>query len=208
MLIKEISLLTYHLTKNKKVTIYILAFLFLPGTVIHELSHFLMATLLFVKTGKIEILPKIDKDEITLGSVEIQKTDIFRRMIIGTAPFIFGNTIIFILLSYLTANTSIIQTLSIFITGYVVFQIGNTMFSSKKDLEGMIELLILASIISTSLYLIGARIPDLDLTSPFSNRIFMLFRNAGIYLVIPILIDFLGIVTIKIIRSSIFKNRI
>jgi len=75
--------------------------LFFPGTVIHELAHLLAAGLLFVKTGSMEIIPKVMDDEIRLGSVQVAKTDPFRRTIIGVAPVLLGMAIIFGILFYL-----------------------------------------------------------------------------------------------------------
>src|SRR3989344_7337481 len=70
----------YGLTKKRNLAIYILAVLFLPGTFIHEISHFLTALFLFVPVGEVEFLPEIQgSDSLKMGSVAIGKTDPIRK---------------------------------------------------------------------------------------------------------------------------------
>src|SRR5438045_1842305 len=94
LLTRNLSSLLYHTTRSQKATIYLMALLFFPGTVIHELSHAIMAGLLFVHTGHIELWPKLEGQHVKLGSVAIAHTDIFRRFLIGAAPFFFGTTLL------------------------------------------------------------------------------------------------------------------
>jgi len=66
--------------------------LVLPGTVIHELSHWLIAEILQVRTGEIVILPELASEgkEERLGSVQTERTDPLRGFLIGIAPFLTG----------------------------------------------------------------------------------------------------------------------
>ncbi|HKC14513.1 MAG TPA: hypothetical protein VKC89_00935, partial [Patescibacteria group bacterium] len=50
------------------------SFLFLPGVIVHELSHYLLASLLFVPVGDIEFMPQRREGELKLGSVSIGQT--------------------------------------------------------------------------------------------------------------------------------------
>ncbi len=69
--------------------------LFFPGVFIHELSHFLMAKLLFVPTGHFSLIPKtMPNGTLRLGYVEVSKTDILRDSLIGMAPLIAGGLFI------------------------------------------------------------------------------------------------------------------
>src|SRR3989344_2045217 len=64
----------------------IIAILFFPGTIIHELSHWIIAEILRVKTGEISFIPQVEKREsgsprgeagqeyIKLGHVEVAQT--------------------------------------------------------------------------------------------------------------------------------------
>lgn len=129
---------------------------FFPGVVIHELSHFLIASILQVPTGKIELLPyKIGK-EIKLGSVKVARTDILRTSIVGTAPLLVGTAVIYLLLSInypflfrdlqisgiVTKFTSQFTRMDAAIV-YLMFTISNTMLLSKNDKRGIIPALIL-----------------------------------------------------------------
>lgn len=136
-LINSLVRLFYAITKSRSASFNILAVIFLPGTIIHELSHLLVAGMMFVPVGEIDILPKSDGDGVNLGTVEVGETDMVRRAIIGTAPLLVGLVIIFSLLfifqSSLLSFDPLWQTILLL---YIVFVISNNMFSSKKDMEG------------------------------------------------------------------------
>ena len=111
------------------------SFFSFPGTVLHELSHWLMAELLQVQTGEIKIIPDLDTSEKRkkLGSVMTEKTDPFRGFMIGIAPFIVGTLALFLLESALSASwaNSLWWRVSLVIYGMVV--IGNSMLISRED---------------------------------------------------------------------------
>jgi hypothetical protein len=143
---------------SQKVAIILFSVLFFPGTFVHELAHFLMAKLLFVYSGKMEFLPQIQGDAIKLGSVSIAKTDPIRRLLIGVAPVIFGLIVLLGLLWMIRQNFSYLSSYPWavwFLLGYVVFVTGSTMFSSRKDLEGSLGVIIAALILLIIVYVIG-----------------------------------------------------
>lgn len=91
LLHREIQIIFYLVTRNKPLTIAIFSMIFFPGVFLHELSHFLMAKLLGVRTGKFSLLPKsLDTGHLQLGYVETEQTDILRDSLIGLAPIIAG----------------------------------------------------------------------------------------------------------------------
>lgn len=130
---KLLSRLFLKMFHNHVVVIYLLSFLFLPGIVLHELSHLFVASVLFVQTGEVEFFPEIRGNEIKMGSVAVAKTDPFRRFLIGVAPLIGGLGILLLSSVYLSGDFFSWQNALLF---YIVFQIANTMFSSGKDMEG------------------------------------------------------------------------
>lgn len=65
-------------------------FFVFPGVVLHELSHWLAARLLGVGTGQLRVSPTRQGEYITLGSVEVQRTDPLRDSVVGLAPFLAG----------------------------------------------------------------------------------------------------------------------
>lgn len=120
------SLLVFGSTKPG---IAIYSLLVLPGTIIHELSHWIVAELLLVRTGEITIFP----EESHLGSVSTAKSDPFRGFLIGLAPFITGLIILMILgqLFSLGWGSYVWWQLVLIIYGIVVM--GNSMMISESD---------------------------------------------------------------------------
>ena len=88
----EIQAVLYLLTKRIDLALTIFSIIFLPGVVIHESSHYLMARLLKVPVGKFSIVPQSMADgRLRLGYVETASTDFFRDALIGAAPLITGS---------------------------------------------------------------------------------------------------------------------
>lgn len=194
-LINSLAQTFFRFTKSHRVVVNILAVLFLPGTIIHELSHLLVAGVMLVPVGEIDVLPQIQEKGVRLGSVQIGQTDPFRRTVVGVAPVLVGiASILGILYFTQTGNQLILWQLILSL--YLIFQIGNTMFSSKKDLEGVIGFLV--AIFSVVLIVIIALYfakPEWlqQIWSYISNLPFEpvvnFFKKASIYLLIPLGLD-------------------
>jgi len=198
----------YALTGSRRATVNILAIIFLPGTIIHELAHLLVAGMMFVPVGRIEILPQIDGDEVRLGSAEIGQTDMLRRMVIGLAPIIVGLLVMVgtLWLSYgnLSQETPVWQ---ILVALYVIFQVGNSMFSSKKDMEGavvlIVALLIVLTAVITAIYLLGFWPFFTDLNLP-QVPLKSFFEKADLLLLVPLGVDvvFLGLAKVFNLKAG------
>ena len=79
------------LTGNPGCAVRLLFYLLLPGILLHEGSHYLVAKLLLVRTNGISIgVGRAKRKQISLGSVNIDRTDPVRESLIGVAPFIVG----------------------------------------------------------------------------------------------------------------------
>ncbi len=155
----SIYTLAFLLTRNRKISLGILLTILLPGTLIHELSHFLVATVLFVPAGEITLIPKVEGDSIKAGSVHHARTDPIRRMLIGIAPMIIGLTLIYVLGLYslpqiLNLQFSILNVICL----YLLFITSISMFSSKKDLEVAWFLVPVFILLGASLYFAGFRV--------------------------------------------------
>jgi hypothetical protein len=164
------------------------AIVYLPGTFVHELSHFLFAKALFVKVGKFSVKPRKLEEEIVLGSVSIEKVDIIRRLIIGSSPVVFGLTIILSAIYFVLTNNIYRDLRVALLMSYVVFVIGNTMFSSRKDVEGIWKVAVSAVIIFLAFYILGVRF-YMDFQSVFLVRVIEIVKVADIYLVAPLAVD-------------------
>lgn len=180
---------------------YLFAIAFWSGTFIHETSHFLAALLLLVPVGKMELLPNIEEEGGSrLGSVAIAKTDLIRRFLIGVAPLVFGLGIILLLIYFVSTYQFINTWWGYILIGIIIFQIANSMFSSKKDLEGAIVLFILLLVILLILILLGIDIPRLFYNLKFNPKLLEILKYANIFLLVPIIIDTAVLVILKKIR--------
>lgn len=198
---QSIAYAFYKITRNQKITIFFFAFLFLPGTIIHELSHAIAASILGVRVGKMELMPEYIQGGLRLGSVQVGKTDIIRNFFIGIAPFISG-TILLLIIIYLILSFSLIASFGIIILSlYFVFAIANTMFSSKKDMEGAIEFFILVTVFLLVFYILGLRFDTINWN--FLSLFNHLFKIGSYYLLVPIGIDLF----IIIVTKMLYRNR-
>lgn len=79
------------LTRRSEIALTLFAVLFFPGVFLHELSHFVMARLLGVKTGRFSLIPRpLPDGRVQLGFVETRITDPIRDSMIGGAPLLAG----------------------------------------------------------------------------------------------------------------------
>ena len=189
---KLLSKIIFFISKSSRVTVYLMAVIFFPGVLIHELSHFFAALILFVPVGGMEFFPKIYGNELKLGSVTIRKTDIIRRTIIGFAPLILGISLLslssYIFISLYFKNNLSLSLTTIFI--YVVFEVSNTMFSSKKDTEAVMPLLAIAALfLSVIILTTGFSLSKITLL--LNSNMLGFFNTIDFLLIIPLIIDLL-----------------
>jgi hypothetical protein len=71
---REIQAVILLLTRNIQLTIGLFSVLFFPGVFLHELSHFLMAKVLSVRTRGFSLIPQSLSDgRLQMGYVETEK---------------------------------------------------------------------------------------------------------------------------------------
>lgn len=202
-LINSLARLIFRLTKSHQMVVRILAILFLPGTIIHELAHLLFAGVMFVPVGEINVIPEIEGVGVRLGSVQIGKTDLFRRTIAGVAPVLLGMILIFSIFVFVKIGVS--PWWQIILSLYLLFEIGNTMFSSKKDIENsvlfIILILVMFAVILAALYFLNPGF--LQATWVYLNNLDLefaanFFKQALIYLLVPVSLDLLVILSTRL----------
>jgi hypothetical protein len=185
-LFNQLARLFQSIISKTKWIYYSLAFLFLPGTYIHELSHYVMAKILFVPVYGFSLRPKIFGNELRLGHVEVAKSDFVRRFFIGIAPILFGITILIGSVYLLILFNKTHKLLYIIGEGILVFEIANTMFMSKKDMEGSWKVWMSLLFITMILYLLGIQVqPIVNVFQ--SNNLF--FTHISEYLIVPIILN-------------------
>jgi len=197
-LTQEIFSFFYTASGSEKISTNILAFIFFPGVLIHELSHFFAAKILLVSTGKMILLPKREDESIKLGSVAIQRTNIFNEFAISIAPVAVGIILILGIIYLLIANSSGFSILKTLVSIYSIFVISNTMYASKKDLGFALPFLTVAIMLGIVLFIIGLRIPVITVEWLPKIEATRIFYTASLYLIIPIFIDLIGILLFRI----------
>jgi hypothetical protein len=193
-------------TLSRFLSINSLSIIFLPGVIIHEISHLLIATVLFVPVGDMEFTPKKDNNGLglKLGSIKIAKTDPLRRCLIGFAPVFVGLMLVVGLVYFFGQNIIFFQkNLFIFITAilaliYLLFAISNTMFSSRADMEGALEVLLTILIIFAISYVLGFRFSSAYLGRILTKEFVGAIQKSTLFLLAPIVID---IVLLRIVRA-------
>lgn len=86
------------ITRHPDLALILYSLVFLPGIIVHEGSHWLMATILLVRAPKISFWPQKQADgTLRLGYVETEKVDFFREALIGVAPLLGGCAVILLI---------------------------------------------------------------------------------------------------------------
>ena len=202
-LTSTLAQLVFHLTKKFTISIQFLSILFLPGVIIHELSHWFMANMLFVQTGDIEFFPQKQGDKVKLGSVQIAKTDFFRRFLIGIAPFLGGIGLLSLLYFYLSPTIMPFTYKSIIFL-FTLFEIGNTMYASKKDMEGALGMVIF--LVLVFLGLLFLRVPLVGLLIAFFSlpEVISLSWQIGFFCSVALFLDML----LVFVLSAFLRRRV
>lgn len=162
------------LTHDLGITIGIFSFLFLPGVLLHELSHFFAAKILRVKTGRFSVIPKVlPNGKVQLGYVEVAATDFVRDSVVGVAPLISGMGVILLVAQYIFGLPilateqlgprllpqlwgSVFQVPDAWLWIYLVFAVSTTMMPSESDRHAWFPLLFFSAGILGLAVLAGA----------------------------------------------------
>jgi hypothetical protein len=162
------------LTRNIDLTIVLLFLLLLPGIVVHEVAHWVAARLLGLKTGKFRVWPKKQGKYIGLGSVSVQRGNLWQDTIVGMAPLLAGT----ILLALIGEHIFQLFRFSLALSGrqwedswrafqqtlqapdgilwtYLLFAIANAMMPSASDREPVKPLLLYSAVALILYFILG-----------------------------------------------------
>ena len=189
-------------TKNNRFIFSVVSILYFPGTVAHEMAHFLAATILFLKVKDIKIFPKFEGNDIKLGSVVFEKQDFLRGIIVGLAPFILAFFIFYAISSFnLFPSNTLVKNI---LFCYLIFSISSTMFSSKKDLIDLIYLVPTVIILAGIFYVFGLNIKVVfennALFEKFSDIIYTINFYLFYSIIINLIILLLTRITVNLIK--------
>ncbi len=89
---REIQMVFVLLARRIELGLWFYALLFFPGVLLHEISHYLMARLLGVRTGRFSVMPQlVQGDRLVFGYVEVASSSLLKDALIGVAPFLTGS---------------------------------------------------------------------------------------------------------------------
>ncbi len=163
------------LTGNHDIAILSYFLLLFPGVLVHELSHWLTAKLLRVRTGRISIGPsRKGRGATRFGAVSVAKSDPLRGSLIGLAPLLTGSALI-LLIAYLIFGLTVPRELAInspiqdllstlwsyfsvpnfWLWVYLIFSISNAMLPSETDRQAWFSLALYCGVAVVILYGLG-----------------------------------------------------
>ena len=168
---------------DAQVALVVYFVLVLPGVVIHEVSHWLMATLLGVRVSKFRLGPVRQgrSDRVSLGSVSVGKVDPVRASLIGLAPLLGGSAVILLIGHHVFGVGDLTEVvLAEGVDGmlggvermvhvadfglwlYLVFAVSNAMLPSVSDMATVRPVLIFLAIVAAAVLLVTGipAIPD------------------------------------------------
>jgi hypothetical protein len=209
----EVQLIFLALTRRPDISIVLFSVLFFPGVLLHEASHYVMANLLNVRTGRISLLPQvISERQLQMGYVETEQADWFRETLIGAAPLISGGIFTAYVGLYLLGllelaevyNTlgleaalavlrSLPQGADFWIWLYLAFVVSSTMLPSASDRRAWLPLgVVLAALFGVSL-LAGAGPWMAENLAPYLERflqslavVFAISLGLHVLLIVPL----------------------
>ena len=173
---REIQAVFLLITRRTDLAVALFSLLFFPGVLLHEGSHFLMAKILRVPTGRVSLIPQsIEGNRLRLGFVETGQTDILRDALIGTAPLLAGGLFVayagIVQLDLLSvwdgiasgnmdaAIESLAASLSVpdfWLWFYLMVTVSSTMFPSPSDRRAWLPVALLVAVIIGLALLFGA----------------------------------------------------
>jgi len=176
LLHREIQAVLLIATRDARLTMGIFSLIFLPGVFLHELSHFVMAKIVRVPTGRFSVLPQpLPDGRLQLGYVETARSDIVRDSLIGAAPLIVGTLFVAYVSIYRLEMRVLWDVLrngqfNLFWMGinalpnardfylwfYLTFAVSSTMMPSQSDRHAWLELVISVGVLFAIAVLIGA----------------------------------------------------
>jgi hypothetical protein len=181
------------LSGNEAAVTWLYFFLFLPGILIHEVSHYVVAWVLQARPSKLTLWPKAKRGRVVLGSVEVHNTDPVSHSIIGAAPLLLGSIAVWFIARFLqfdllgeaisagntieffNAASRSLATPDFWLWIYLLFSISNAMLPSPADRIYWAPILLFLG--SVFFLLLGLdRLPDIPLVvqNGFANVISVL----------------------------------
>lgn len=171
---RELGKLGFLLSGDGYATALLTFAVLLPGIVLHEVSHWLMAKVLGLRTGKFRLWPEQRKRSLRLGYVEVEAGGVVRDSLVGLAPLLMGSGLL-LYVGYRVFDLGgagaawqageTMRGLARFLSGlgapdawlwlYVAFAVSNAMLPSESDRQPWAPLLLFIGILTGAVLLLG-----------------------------------------------------
>lgn len=177
----------------------------LPGVIIHELSHALMALLLGVRVRGFSLRPRRVKGRTQLGVVSIEETGLLRASLIGLAPLLTGSALILWVgyrvfeigaagdtllagdwVGLTTTLNQLRHTQDVWLWAYLIFSVSNTMLPSESDRQAWGPLLLFLLVVGLGVWALG---PDRSLLTHLAVILTVPLRWLAIICTLTIVVD-------------------
>lgn len=220
------------LTHRPALALLLFSLLFFPGVLLHELSHFLMAKLLGVPTGRFSLLPKpLPNGRLQMGYVEVASVDPLRETFIGAAPLLTGGAFVAYaglarlgldavwaggmqagLTGVLAAMSTILNQPDVWLWLYLTITVSSMMFPSASDRKSwlavgliLIGLLLLALVLGAGGWLLATFGQGLTTAVRAMAVVFAISASAQLLTLVPLAV--LRYAIERIFGFKVVRNR-
>ncbi|MSP14231.1 MAG: hypothetical protein EXR62_14905 [Chloroflexi bacterium] len=191
-----------------------------PGIILHELSHWGMAHLLGIKTGKFSLGPqKLRGGRVRLGSVRVARADPLRESLIGAAPLIVGTLVILSIAALrlgvnFPSGRSLLDQLGrmfqnlpstvyasdVLIWLYLIFAISNSMLPSESDRTAWLPLGLWLAAICSIVLVLGYR-PNLP--PEILQGVLDAINYLGLAFALTLFVDLIFMAVVFLVESAL-----
>jgi hypothetical protein len=198
---------------SARVAVAVYDLLVLPGVVLHELSHMLLALVLGVRVLRVRLFQFRRLDDPRQGEVVVANTDPLRMSMIGAAPLLGGIAVLALLRPLLLALldgdqlspdlvVQLLGTPRALVVLYPVVAIANTMFPSAADRQAW-------RVVALGVLMLSAILLGLRLTLPVAwlQTITTAAERLTAILWPVLLIDLVVLVVVLLLEALIGRMR-
>jgi len=198
-----VQAVTYYLTKSADLASVIVFLVLLPGVLLHESAHWLAARAIGLRTGKFRVWPIQQGNHIGLGSVSVERSDIWRESLVGVAPLLAGNFAIALIGWHIFATPHLLETFEAgqfldtvglffdalgtadgLVWAYMIFAIGNSMMPSASDREPFIPVILYTAIAALTYAVVGLPVAPVTFLLGWTVPLFEIAIGALIFLLV------------------------
>lgn len=179
------------ITRRAEIAVALFSILFFPGVFLHEVSHYVAARFLGVRTGRFSLIPQpLPDGRIRLGYVETAQTDFVRDALIGIAPLLAGGAFVIyagyfqlglpdLWQEFLEGQVGVLlqgfaklqERADFWLWFYLIFAVSSTMMPSASDRRAWLPITLFMLIIIAVVLLFGAGPVLVDMWQQAANPV-------------------------------------